>query len=125
MIDSEAIQAQFDDVMDDLLPSVDIAQIVFRSGGTRNAYGEFENQDEELIGVRFLSQGDNRENRATDAGDNRPIEINFIVKTEIDLDEGMRIRYAGDDYNVTFVEYVSVGDNHIYYQGRMRKIHGD
>jgi len=125
MIASDAIQDQFGDVLDDLLPSSDNAEIVTRAGGTANAYGEKTGQTETVVGIRLASQGEDRQSRATNAGDTGPKAIRFIAKSDVGIDEGSRIRWDGSDYNVEFAEKVGIGDHQIYWDGRMRKIHGD
>lgn len=125
MIHSQAIQEQFGQVMDDVLPSQDNAQIVVRSGGADNAYGEKIGQAESLVGIKIFSQGEARESRTSNAGDTRPIAINFVAKSSVPIDEGARIRWDGNDYNVEFSEKVVVGDHQVYWDGRMRKIQGN
>lgn len=125
MISSDAIQAQFGDVLDDVLPSADNAQVVTRSGGASNAYGEKTGETEILVGIRLASQGEARDSRTTNAGDTGPAAIRFIAKSQVAINEGVRIRWDGADYNVEFAEKVVIGDHQVYWEGRMRKIHGN
>lgn len=125
MIDSEAIQAQMADVLDDVLPSAANAWIVTLTGGAANAYGEIAGGSETLTAIFLRITGEDHTARISGAGDTSPKAFKFVAKSTAAIAEGDRVRCDGNDYLVEAVTVMAIGDDDTYVEGRLRRIHGD
>lgn len=125
MIASDAIAAQVAELLDDVLPSEANAAVVTAAGGAANAYGEVVGATESLADIFLFITGEDRAARLTAAGDTQPIALRFVAKASVAIDEGDRIRCSGKDYHVEAVTVMAVGDDDIYVEGRLRRIHGN